>query len=135
MSLESITPREIHRPVSFVALLFGASAAPLFWLGQLLLAYMITAQACYPGDHPEHLTSPALLNGVMMGFDIIAILFSLLGGGIAWLCLVRIGRARNGTAKGRARFLAIWGIFSSICFLIGIVFTTIASATVPLCVT
>ena len=36
--------------------------------------------------------------------------------------------------EGRARFLALWGIFSSLCFLIAILFNIIASVTVPICV-
>ena len=138
MTLESVTPREMHRPVSFTALLFGAAAAPLFWTGQLILGYAVTAQACYPGDHPEAAVSAAVMKTSVLNFDLIAILFSLLGGGVAWFCFVKVGRSgttADTRSMGRARFLAIWGIFSSLWFLGAILFNTIASMTVPPCAT
>jgi len=136
MTLESVTRAELQRPVSFVTLLFGASAAPIFWLGQLMLGYAVTAQACYPGDHPEQLVSTQVLKAALLNFDLVAILFSLLGGGVAWICFAKAGRSDSGNKSvGRARFLALWGIFSSLWFFGAILFNSIASVTVPLCAT
>jgi hypothetical protein len=141
MTLESVTSYEVQKPVSFVALLFGAATAPVFWLGQLMLSYGVTAQACYPGDHPEAIASASSLKIAMMGFDCVAVLAAAAGGIVAWLCLVRIQRERRGsyshsvaTGMGRARFLALWGVFSSQWFLGAILFNVIASLTVPPCV-
>jgi hypothetical protein len=141
MSLESATPYEVQKPVSFVALLFGAATAPVFWLGQLMLSYAVTAQACYPGDHPEAIASAPSLKMAMLGFDGVAILAAMTGGIVAWLCLAKIRQKRRGpyshsvaTGMGRARFLALWGVFSSLWFLGAILFNVIASLTVPPCV-
>ena len=128
---------EVRHPVSFVALLFGASAAPLFWAGQLMLNYAVTAYACYPGDHPQAIASAAALKAVLYAFDVVSILAAAAGGTTAWLCFVKTRRIRGGhsTADGRARFLAIWGLFSSLWFFAAILFDTIASLTVPPCLT
>lgn len=138
---ESSIHYEVRHPVSFAALLFGAAAAPVFWTGQLFLNYIVTAHWCYPGDHIEAIASIASLRAAMLTFDIVAILVALAGGITAWLCYLKVrvppnsfeGNRRLASAEGRARFLAIWGIFSSLWFFGAIVFNAIASLTVPPC--
>jgi hypothetical protein len=44
------------------------------------------------------------------------------------------GDRRLAAAEGRAHFLAIWGLFSSLWFFGAILFNTIASFTVPPCI-
>lgn len=139
MSLQSVTPYEVHQPVSFAALLFGAATAPIFWAGQMLLSYGVTAQACYPGDHPQAIASAAALRAAMLSFDVVAILAAAAGGIVAWLCFGKVQRQKEerqaaSTGEGRAHFLAIWGVFSSLWFFGAILFNTIASLTVPPCV-
>lgn len=139
MSLSSsATHYEVRHPVSFAALLFGACAAPIFWTGQLLLSYAVTAHACYPGDHPQAIASVQALKAAMYAFDVVAILVAVAGGITAWLCFAKTGAARTNTEKavseGRARFLAIWGLFSSLWFFAAILFNTIASFAVPPCI-
>ena len=138
MSLSSSATRyELRHPVNFAALLFGACTAPIFWIGQLTLNYAVTAHACYPGDHPEAIASSGALQAAMYTFDVVAILAAAASGITAWLCFVNTGAPRANTEKstseGRAHFLAIWGLFSSLWFFAAILFTAIASFTVPLC--
>lgn len=138
MSLSSgAAQHELRHPVNFAALLFGACAAPIFWIGQLTLNYAVTAHACYPGDHPEAIASSGALQAAMYTFDMVAILAAAAGGITAWLNFVKTGapraNAEKSTAEGRAHFLAIWGLFSSFWFFAAILFTTFASFTVPPC--
>jgi hypothetical protein len=127
------------RSVKFLLLLFGASAAPVFWLGQLMLGYAVTAYACYPGDHPQPIAPAASLSAALTGFDIVAIVAAVAGGAVSLWCWRRIQRgpqtATFQISEGRVRFLALWGIFSSLWFFFAIVFNTIASVTVPPCLT
>ena len=112
---------------NFWVQLYGACAAPVFWLGQLMLGYWLSAQACYGTDHPTVLASAAPLRSALVGFDAVAILAALSGLAASWL-------GWRATAPGeRARFMAIWGVMSSLWFLGAIIFSTIASVTVPLC--
>jgi hypothetical protein len=131
------TQYELHHPVNFAALLFGACAAPIFWIGQLTLNYAVTAYGCYPGDHPEAIASSAALRAALYTFDVVAILAAAAGGITAWLCFAKTGSPHTNTEKstseGRAHFLAIWGLFSSLWFFAAILFNAIASFTVPPC--
>ena len=141
MSMTSGATRyELRYPVSLVALLFGSCAAPIFWLGQLMLNYAVTAYACYPGDHPEAIATAASLRAAMLSFDVVAIVVTAAGGITAWLCFRKTqasravrGDLRLAAAEGRAHFLAVWGLFSSLWFFGAILFNTIASVTVPPC--
>lgn len=124
--------------VKFITLLFGASAAPLFWVGQILLSYGVSAYACYPGDRPVMPSATAPLHALLMVFDGIALLAAILGGLVSWQAWRKAGAGSDHrhilhTGEGRDRFLAIWGLLSSLWFFFAILFNTIASLTVPPC--
>jgi hypothetical protein len=107
--------------------MFGACAAPIFWLGQLMLGYGVSALVCYGSDHPTPIASDAALRVTLYIFDAVAIFAALAGGAVAFVCW------RATPEHSRAHFMALWGIWSSVCFLLAILFETIASVTVPLC--
>ncbi|HEY4075480.1 MAG TPA: hypothetical protein VGM26_00985 [Rhizomicrobium sp.] len=137
--VDPIGPAPETRTVRFLWLLFGASAAPLFWLGQLLLSYAITAHVCYPGDHPETLQETGPLLVTLIVFDVIALAASAGGALVSWRLWQR-GEDRHSerqftlhVREVRARFLALWGVMSSIWFFFAILFNVIASVTVPPC--
>lgn len=113
------------RSPAFLWLLLGCIAAPIFWLGQLMLSYAISAVTCYPGDAP-HQSGPGSLIVLLMVFDAIALAASLAGGAIALSTWLR-------GVQGRDRFLAIWGLMSSLWFFFAISFNAIASVLAPLC--
>lgn len=119
-------------------LIVAASLAPLFWAGQLMLGYWVTAQGCYAGDTPGPGAAAPGLQATIWSFDAVALLAALAGGGISLLTWRRIGRAQThaavvATGEGRTRFLAIWGLYSSLWFFGAILFNTIATVTVPPC--
>jgi hypothetical protein len=126
------------RTVHFLTLLFGASAAPLFWTGQVLLGYGITAYACYPGDHPVQITFGGAISDAVLAFDIVALIACAAGGLVSWRSWrkVREGHGHRQTlhtGEGRDRFLAMWGLLSSLWFFFAVLFNTIASLTVTPC--
>ncbi len=125
----------IHAPRRFWLGLFGASAAPLFWLGQLILAYWVTAIACYGSDHPTRSANTGALRSLLIGFDIVAIA-ACAAGAVAAYSVLRSARAGEGMpaqVAGRTRILGVWGLLSSLWFFGAILFNTIASLGVPLC--
>jgi len=136
-ALDPTGPAPETRSVHFLWLLFGAAAAPLFWLGQLMLSYGITAQACYPGDHPQSPASTGSLFALLLGFDIAALLACAAGAAVSWRSWRQPRRAGTPFAvslrQSRSRFLALWGLMSSLWFFFAILFNTIASITVPPC--
>jgi len=128
---------ESRRP-RFIALLFAVSVTPIFWLGQLMLGYSITAQACYPGDHPIAAAQGPLF-AALMAFDVVALLACATGSVVGW----RSWRQADGPTREREltrhrneernRFLALWALLSNGCFFGAILFNIIASLTVPPC--
>jgi hypothetical protein len=108
----------------FLWLLFGASAAPLAWLGQMMLAYGVTATICYPGDHPMRLTAHSTLLPSLIVVDLLALALCAAGSWVSW-------RLRKQVRSGRNRFLALWGILSSLWFAAAILFNAIASFVPP----
>ena len=120
--------RPAPRRLNFWALMFGCCAAPIFWLGQLILAYWVSAQTCYGSDHPTTTTMPGALFSLLIAFDVVAIVAAVAGAIVSLMCWRAAGEGET-----RSRFMAIWGIFSSLCFLSAIVFEAIASVTVPIC--
>jgi hypothetical protein len=128
------------RSVKFITLLLGACAAPIFWLGQLMLAYGVTAYTCYPGDHPQSLAAAGPLFAALMASDMTALIACIAGGMVSWRAWRRSTADKGGrhshllhTDEGRDRFLALWGIMSSLWFFAAILFNIIASVTVPPC--
>jgi hypothetical protein len=126
--------------VSFWALMFGCCAAPIFWLGQLGLGYGLSAQVCYGGNHPTVTAMPGTLQTALIVFDVVAIVAALAGGIVSFASWRATQEEKKGgahqalhTGEGRARFMALWGIMSSLWFLGAIVFNTIGSLVVPLC--
>jgi hypothetical protein len=126
------------RSVRFVTLLLAACAAPIFWLGQLALAYGVTAFVCYPGDHPQQLAAAGPLFTALMVFDAVALIGCIVGGLVSWHGWRRSAGGKGPhhvlhTGEGRDCFLALWGIMSSLWFFAAILFNVIASVMVPPC--
>lgn len=128
-ALDPVGPAPETREPHFLWLLFGCSAAPLFWLGQMMLGYAVTAYICYPGDHPVALAAKSPLLAALIAFDVIALAACGAGALVSWRGWQRV---RPG---GRNRFLALWGLMSSLWFFAAILFNAIASLVVTPCVT
>lgn len=139
VTLDPVGAAPETRRIAFILLLFGATIAPIFWLGQLMLGYWVTAFGCYPGDHPVPLASPQALVNILIAFDIVALIACAAGAAVSWRSWRRSEDAKSGSRQalniraGRTRFLAIWGLMSSLWFFGAILFNTIASLTVPPC--
>jgi hypothetical protein len=127
-ALDPTGPAPAMREPRFLGLLFGCSAAPLFWLAQVILGYAVTAYLCYPGDHPVSLSATMPLFAALIALDIIALLACAAGALVSWRGWRRVRPA------GRNRFLALWGLMSSLWFFVAVMFNVIASLIVPLCV-
>jgi hypothetical protein len=126
--LDPIGPAPETASPRFLWLLFGCCAAPLAWLGHVMLAYGVTAAVCYPGDHPIPLPKTGPLFAVLIAFDLIALIACAAGALVSWRIWQRL---RPG--EGRNRFLALWGLMSSLWFFSAVLFNAIASLMVPLC--
>jgi hypothetical protein len=109
----------------FFWLLLGIAAAPLAWLGQVMLGYGLTTGACYPGDHPLYPRETGALLAALVVCDLVALAICAAGAVVSW-------RGRRTAKNGRDRFLALWGVLSSLWFFAAILFNVLASL-VPRC--
>lgn len=141
MSDAAAAPGLGRRPrASFIALMFGNTAAPIFWLGQLILSYVVSSLACYGSDHPTTIVSGSALRSALYVFDAVAVVAALAGGIVSLLCWRAVRDPGSDTrfavkvAESRRQFMAMWGMMSSLWFLGAIAFNTIATITVRLCV-
>jgi hypothetical protein len=105
-----------------------------------MMGYGVTAYACFPGDQPVKPSFIARLRDALVFFDLVALAGALAGGAVSLWLLRHLrheaeGGIRHGlhSGAGRARFLALWGMLSSLWFFFAILFNTIASVTVPPC--
>lgn len=126
-ALDPVGPAPEARQPRFLWLLFGCAAAPLAWLGHVVLAYGVTAYVCYPADHPVAVSTNWLFVS-LIAFDLMSLVISLAGAQVSWRIWTRV---RSG--EGRNRFLALWGLMSSLWFFVAILFNVIASLVVPPC--
>jgi hypothetical protein len=126
-ALDPVGPAPEARQPRFLWLLFGCAAAPLAWLGQVMLAYGVTAYVCYPADHPVAVSANWLFV-LLIAFDLASLAVSLAGAWVSWRIWTRV---RGG--EERNRFLALWGLMSSLWFFVAILFNVIASLVVPPC--
>ena len=94
-----------------------------------MLGYGVTAYVCYPGDHPVSLAPTGPL------FAALVRVRHRRAGGCAPPAAGSPGRSWQRRAQARRnRFLALWGLMSSLWFFAAILFNAIASVTVPPCV-
>jgi len=84
------------------------------------------------------LSSTSSLFTALLIFDVAALLAAAAGGLVSWQAWQR-ARKNGGdrhpphAREGRNRFLAMWGMLSSLWFFFAILFNIIASVTVPPC--
>lgn len=128
-ALDSIGPAPEVRQPRVLSLLLGICAAPLAWLGHMMLGYGVTAAICYPGDHPVGLASGGPLFAALVAFDLLALAICAAGAFVSWR-----GWSRLRAGEGSNRFLALGGLMFSLWFFAAILFNVIASVVVPPCV-
>jgi hypothetical protein len=105
-----------------VLLWFGILAAPLAWTAQILIAPDLSEVLCYPGAKGS---GQNLVYG--MGIELFLVLLtaglfaiSLAGAGAAVACRRRLGRSHDRTPGGRASWMALAGILTSVLFALAI---------------
>lgn len=128
-----------HR-VSLAALFFGLAAAPAAWNGQLLVSVALSAHACYPRDVPLTLPIWSGLWWILVAIDVAGIMLAIAGGLVSFRSWRLTFDEAPGSVhhlldigQGRTRFLAMFGILTSVLFALGLLFAAAADFVVPLC--
>jgi len=130
-------PASARRMVGKWALWFGILAAPLAWSAQELLSYGVASRECgmksaRTAAALSTATSPWLM--AILTATFLVALAGLLVATRNW------HRTRRGSghhlphpAEGRARFMAMWGLLTSIGFVIAFFFTAAYMLAAPVC--
>lgn len=133
-------PAPHRRRVSLAALFFGLAAAPFAWNAQLLVGVALSAHACYPRDVPLALPIWSNLWWILLIIDAVGIVLAIAGGLVAFASWRRTFSEAPGSAhqlldtgEGRTRFLAMFGLLTSVLFVLAILFGTAANFVIPLC--
>lgn len=123
------------------ASVFGLVGGPLAWFVQMCAGYALASWPCFPKDHRMvsplagyAWTSPAMVIALVAGVAVaLAALF------VSWRELIRTRHANADqrhqieSGAGRARFLALWGIFLGGGFALTTVITAFAFVVLPRC--
>jgi hypothetical protein len=117
--MEKGEPREtFSRPGGILALWAGLLVAPVAWLTQMQVAYMVVTLDCSAGTAPLHVTT------------VVALVAAAAGGYVAWLEWRRAGPAWPGEGAGavsRSRFMAALGLLTSAMFFVVILAQGVAT--------
>jgi hypothetical protein len=126
--------------VSLFALCFGLAAAPLAWVAQTIIGYALSSYACFPGDSPRSMPLFAGAEQIAVAMNLIAIVVAAVAASIACRSWQATRDEDDGRAshlvevgEGRTRFLALWGMLTSVGFLVAMIFASLAILLVPLC--
>jgi len=119
---------------------FGILAAPLAWSAQELFSYGVASRLC---GMKSARTAAALATATspwFMTILIVTFLMALAGLLVAARSWRRTREERRGSghhlphpAEGRARFMAMWGLLTSIGFVIAFFFTAAYMVAAPVC--
>lgn len=133
-------PAPEGQPVDLYTLAFGVLAAPVVWGLALVSTYAVASNACFSGHAPElnaavsGTTWSALLAIILSAFVISAA--AALVSYRSWSAVPREHAepvSLLAVGEGRTRFLAIWGMLTSILFAGLILLSVIAILVLPLC--
>ena len=132
-------PHRAH--VAPLPMLFALLGAPAAWMLELLINFAVTSYVCYPGISGTTVAAaPGWLQAVVIAANIVALAIAiaalLVGMGLARRTRDE-HRQRSGgvmdAGEGRTRFLAVWGLFTAMVFIVAVLANTFSLFLVPIC--
>lgn len=137
--------------VPYWRLWYGLFGAPTIWSIQLIADYALVAHFCYPGNVPIGQPTFGGTRAVGLVVAVVALLVSI-GSLLVALASWRETRESHGgetregayggatarervleVGEGRARFMALSGVFVSGIFIFAVLMTALPLVTMPLC--
>lgn len=141
--IEAVAHPAPHRDrVPLGSLVFGLAAAPFAWGAQLVINYGHASHVCYPGDRPRtaFMTGHGSIWLFLLIVEGIALAVALAGAATAYRSWAATDAEAHGdtedlveAGRGRTRFLALWGLMTSLGFAVAILFSLTGPLVVPLC--
>lgn len=125
--------------VSLWLLFFGLGGAALAWSAQIGTISALADLGCRGGPFQTG-TGWGAMQWLLVAVNVAALIVGALALWAAFRSLHRTGREAGmgsrgvmDSGEGRTRYLAIWGVWTGVLFLIAIGFNTIATVWVGLC--
>lgn len=122
------------------SLSFALFGAPVAWSVSALISVSLAGHACYPTIMPLAVPVWSGLWPTLLSISLIATAITTLASLVAlrdWRKADREQPSSNQdpleVSQGRNRFLAAWGLLTSVAFLITMVFSTVMLFLVPVC--
>jgi hypothetical protein len=124
------------------SLVFGLVAAPTAWAAQLVINYGLASHVCFPGDRPRTVftTGEGSIWLFLLTVEGIAVVIAFAGAMTAYRSWAATHAEAHGdtedlveAGRGRTRFLALWGLMTSLGFAVAILFSLTGPLVVPLC--
>jgi len=109
--------------------LFAVAGAPLAWIGQLLLGYVLEESACSAGDGEEVWGLGVHAWHVIVGTAALAVAVTALAAAAA----LRAGATAGDLDPPDRGFLASWGLVAAALFAFTIVLTGVGSTVLDSC--
>lgn len=136
-------PAPDRERVSRRALYTGLFLAPLAWFVQLVVGFELSGRVCFTPAMPDNspATVPVWFDIVLAATNILALVTACVALLVAIRCLRHTGTRQHPpgsggmmhVGQGRSRFLAVFGLTTSLLFLAAIAFNTASLYLVPLC--
>lgn len=133
-------PAPLRHAASPWRMIFILAGAPIAWLSQLIVAYMLATHACYPHVAPEIVPTNRFLSpilAIIMGLAVVASCGALWGSWRLWQETRTEAKGKRRQAltfgEGRMRFMAMVGTIVSSLFAVACLFAWIAYILVSPC--
>ena len=125
-------PAPQRHNVSIVLLLFGLIAAPLAWIVQTSLNYVVASRACYPFQTRQLQTANDGLWPALIIATVVALVIGIAAAGAAWHAWRMTREEHYGgghhvmdVGEERTRFLALAGLLISGLFAAAVIFNAV----------
>jgi len=133
-------PAPHRHNVPLAALIFGLAAAPVAWITQTSLNYLVASRACYPFEARKLQVVVDGLWPMLISATVVALIIGILAGLVSWRAWRATREEHHGgghqaieVAEGRTRFLALSGMMISALFVAAVLFNVVGLFIVPPC--
>ena len=133
-------PSPIRANVALKSLWFGILGAPMAWISLELLSYILTTSVCDTNNQTRLSDHSLEVWQYLIPLNVVAGIIALSAIVIAIHNWRKSSHEKSGSAhqlievgEGRTRFLAMFGLLTSIGFIVALLFSSITLFLMPLC--
>lgn len=133
-------PSPLRGKVALGSLWFGILAAPMAWISLELLSYILTTSLCDTNNQSALSKHSLKVWYYLLPFSLVAGIISISAIVVAMHNWKKTRHEKSGSAhqlmevgEGRTRFLAMFGLLTTVGFIVALLFSSITLFLMPLC--